>query len=120
MNVKVLQFTTLTATRYLMIAVAMLHTTLGVTPQLLVSYSTNGMDDKVSLECRDQPSGLIMSGATFTFKEPGTERMEENDVSVQPVGSSYTFTIHPDNESLITCTIESRESDPVKVVGKSK
>ena len=118
MNVKVLQSATLTATRYLIITVAMLHTSLGATPQLQVIYSANGMDDKVSLKCRDQPSGLIVSGATFTFKEPGgRERMED---SVRAVGSSYTFTIHPDNESLVTCTIESRESDPVKVAGKSK
>ena len=118
MNVK--QSTTLTATRYLMIAVAVLHTSLGATPELLVTYSPNGRDDEVQLECRDRPSGLIVSGATFTFKEPRTERMEDSDVSFQAVGSSYTFTIHPSNESLVTCTIESRESDTVNVVGKSK
>ena len=120
MNVKVLQSTTLMATRYLiLIAVAMLHPSLGMTPQLLVTYTPNGRDDEVQLECRDQWSGLLMivSGATFTFKEPGTERIEHSDVAV---GSSYTFTIHPDNESLVTCTIDCRESDPVKVVGKSK
>ena len=119
MNVKVLQSTTLTATRYLMIAVAMLHchTSLGETSQLRVLYSHNGRDDEVLLECSDQPSGLIVSGATFTFKEPGTERIEHSDVAV---GSSYAFTIHPDNESLVTCTVDSRESDPVKVAGKSK
>ena len=103
---------------YLLIGVALslLHTSLGTTPQLQVTYSPNSRDDEVQLECRDQSTGLIVSGATFTFKEPGTERMED---SVQAVGSSYTFTIHPDNESLVTCTIESRESDPVKVAGKS-
>ena len=117
MNVKVLQSTTLAATRYLMIAVAMLHTSLGARPQLQVSYRANGMDDRVSLECCDQPSGIIATDAIFTFKK---RRMEDSDVPVQAEGSSYTFTIHPDNESLVTCTTESGESDPIKVVGKSK
>ena len=101
---------------YLMTAVALLHTSLGATPQLLVTYSLNGMDDQVSLECRERPSGILRSGATYTFKEPGTRRIEN---SVVAVGSqSYTFTIHPSNESLVTCMLESGESDPVMVAGK--
>ena len=106
-----------TATRHLMIAVAVLHASLGETPLLQVTYSFNGMDDKVSLECRERPSGILRSGATYTFKEPGTERIEYSDVAV---GQSYTFTIHPNNESLVTCTLAgSGESDPVKVPGTS-
>ena len=114
MSVKLLHSSTLTAIRHLMIAVAVLHASLGETPQLQVTYSSNGMDDKVSLECRERPSGLFRSGATYTFKEPGTGRTEN---SVVAVGQSYTFTIHPSNESLVTCTLESGESDPVKVAG---
>ena len=102
---------------YLIISVALslLHTSLGARPQLQVIYKANGMDDQVSLECRDQDFILVQE-ATFTFKEPGTERMEG---LAQAVGGSYTFTIHPDNESLVTCTSESGESDPVEVPGKS-
>ena len=115
MSVKLLHSSTLTAIRHLMIAVAVLHASLGETPQLQVTYSSNGMDDKVSLGCRERPSGLLRSGATYTFKEPGTGRTEN---SVVAVGSqSYTFTINPSNESLVTCTLDSGESDPVKVAG---
>ena len=115
MNVSVLYSTTLVATRYLIIAVAVLHASLGATPQLLVTYSFNGMDDKVSLECRERPSGILQSGATYTFKEPGTGNRED---SVVAVGQSYTFTIHPSNESLVTCTLcDFGESDPVMVAG---
>ena len=99
----------------LLIVVALRHTSLGAIPQLLVTYSLNGMDDRVSLECRERPSGLLRSGATYTFKEPGTGRTEYRDVAV---GQSYIFTIHPSNESLVTCMLESGESDPVMVAGK--
>ena len=100
-----------------MIAVAVLHASLGATPQLQVTYSFNGMDDQVSLECRERPSNLIRSGATFTFKEPGTEKIENSVVAEGR--SSYEFTIHPNNESLVTCTLgcDSGESDPVMVAG---
>ena len=100
----------------LMIVVALLHTSLGATPQLRVTYSLNGMDDQVSLECRERPSGLLRSGATYTFKEPGTGRTEYSDVAIG--SQSYTFTIHPSNESLVTCMLDSGESDPVMVAGK--
>ena len=103
---------------YLMIAVALLHTSLGEIPLLQVIYGVDGMDDQVSLECRERPSNILRSGATYTFKEPGTGRTED---SVIAVGQSYTFTIHPSNESLVTCRlIESGESDPVMVAGKLK
>ena len=106
----------LVAIRYLMIGVALLHTSLGETPQLQVTYSFNGMDDRVSLECRERPSNILRSGAIYRFKEPGTEEEESSAVAV---GQSYTFTIHPSNESLVTCTLDSGESDPVKVAGTS-
>ena len=100
-----------------MIAVALLHTSLGETPLLQVTYSFNGMDDQVSLECRERPSGILRSGATYTFKNPGTGGIEYSDMAV---GQSYIFTIHPSNESLVTCTLDgSGESDPVKVAGTS-
>ena len=114
MNVKVLSSTTPTATRYLMIVVAVLHASLGETPQLQVTYSVDDMDDRVSLECHERSSGILRSGATYTFKEPGTWSTE---YSVVAVGQSYTFKIHPSNESLVTCTLDSGESDLVMVAG---
>ena len=106
----------LVAIRYLMIGVALLHTSLGATPLLQVTYSVDGMDDKVTLECRERPSGLLRRGATYTFKEPESGRMEHNFTAVG--SQSYTFTIHSDNESLITCTLTGfGESDPVMVAG---
>ena len=109
MNVKI----TLTTSRYLIIAVALLHTSLGQTPLLQVTYNFNNMPEKVSLECLDG-DGIIRTGAArYTFMDP--EGRVEN--VVHPAGRSYEFTIHPANESLITCTIENVESEPVKVVG---
>ena len=97
MSVKVLRSTTLTATRYLMIAVTVLHASLGATPLLQVTYSVDGMDDRVLLECRERPSGILRCGATYTFKEPGTGTTEH---SFMAIGQSYTFKIHLSNESL--------------------
>ena len=98
-----------------MIGVALLHTSLGATPLLRVIYSVDGMDDKVTLECRDRASGLLRAGATYTFKEPESGRIEHNFTAVG--SQSYTFTINPENESLITCTLDSGESDQVMVAG---
>ena len=111
--------TTQIATGYFMIAVALLHHSShgAEAPELLVTYSVNNMDDRVSLECRDRPSGILQSGATYTFKDPESGRIEYS--VTETVGSSYTFTIHPSNESLITCSTlcEFGESDPVMVAG---
>ena len=105
---------TLITVTYL-IAVALLHTNLAITPSLLVTYKFNDEDDKVALECLARPSNIIQSRATFTFREPGTEAVEAN---VMAEGSYYSFTIHPSNESLVTCTLGSGESDLVMVAGK--
>ena len=58
---------------------------------------------------------IIRDEATYTFMDP--EGRVEN--SVVAAGSSYEFTIDTTNESLITCTIDNVESEPVKVVGTS-
>ena len=109
MNVKI----TLTATRYLIIAVALLHTSHGQTTLLQVTYNFNNMPELVSLECLSDD--IFRAGARYTFMDP--ERRVEN--SIVAAGRSYEFTIHPTNESLITCTIDNVESEPVKVVGTS-
>ena len=111
MNVKIY---TLTATKYLIIAVALLHTSHGQT-LLQVTYNFNGMPELVSLECLSGGNFIIRTGATYTFMDP--EGRVEN--SVVAAGRSYEFTNHPTNESLITCTIDNVESEPVKVVGTS-
>ena len=89
------------------------NTVLGKTLLLRVIYSIDGIMYAKCLEC---PSNIIRSGATFTFKEPKTEAEE---LSVVAVGrQSYAFVIHPNNESLVTCTLaDSGESDSVKVAG---
>jgi hypothetical protein len=112
MKVKLLYSTTLTA---LMIAVALLHSSLG--QFLQVSHNLD-MAGKVLLECldvRDSEGGIAQSGATYTFKYP-EGRMESSAVAE---GTSYEATILRTNESLVTCTLENAESEPVKVVGTS-
>ena len=109
MNVKII---ILIATRYL-IAVALLHTSLAQTPVLQVTYNFGGMPERVSLECINPLNHLFERGATYTFRDP--EGREEN--SVVATGFSYEFTNHPTNESLITCTLDDVESEPVRVVG---
>jgi hypothetical protein len=111
MKVKLLYSTTLTA---LMIAVALLHSSLG---QFLQVSHIEDMPGKVLLECLDE-SGIIQSGATYTFKDP-EGRVESSAVAE---GTSYEATILRTNESLVTCTLENMpgvESQPVKVVGTS-
>ena len=95
--------------RYLTIAVALLHTSLGAKPTLRVVYRVDGIDNKIELECL-VGDFVVQSRAIFTFKEPGTEAVEDNVMERR-------FTIHPTNESLVTCTIDSEESDPVMVAG---
>ena len=100
----------LVAIRYLVIAVALLHTSLGAKPTLRVVYRVDGIDNKIELECLGG-SFIVQSGATFTFKDPETEVVEVDNIMER------RFTIHPNNESLVTCTIDSEESDPVMVAG---
>ena len=64
---------------YPLIAVALLHTSLGKTPLLQVTYS---IGDSIFAECLERPSHLIQSGATFMFKEPRTEAEELSVVAV--------------------------------------
>ena len=109
MNVKI----TPTATRYLIIAVALLHTSLAQTSILQVTYNYNGMPELVSLECLSG-TGVILDGARYTFMDP--DGVEKN-CSVVAAGRSYEFTNHPTYESLITCTIDNVESERVKVAG---
>ena len=104
----------LLASLYLTVAVALLHTSLAQTTLLQVTYSVNEMPERVSLECFDS-AGIIRDGARYTFRDP--EGSVENSV-VAP-GRSYELTIHPTNESLITCTLNNVESELVKVVGMS-
>ena len=83
------------------------------TPLLLATYST---DDIIFTECLECPSRIIRSGATFMFKEPRTEAEERSVVAVGR--QRYTFTIHPSNESPVTCMLaDSGELDSVKVAG---
>ena len=90
------------------------HCSLAQIPLLQVTYNFGGKPEIVSMECLDS-NGLLQAGATYTFMDP--EGRVEN--SVVAAGRSYEFTIHPINESLITCTINDVESEPVKVVGTS-
>ena len=79
-----------------------------------MTYNFGGKPERVSMECLDS-NGLLRAGARYTFMD--AEGRVEN--SVDTAGRSYEFTIHPTNESLITCTIDNVESEPVKVVGTS-
>ena len=106
MDVKITLTAAVSATRYLIIAVA-LQTLLQVT------YNFNGMPELILLECLSD--GVIQVGATYTFMDP--EGRVEN--SVVAAGRSYEVTIHPANESLITCTLNNVESERVRVVGTS-
>ena len=74
------------------------------------------MDNRNSLECGDNTTNTVVSGATFTFSQPGTGKVE-NTIVAEPGINSYPFTIHPSNESLVTCTLNSVVSDPVGVAG---
>ena len=107
----------LLASLYLTVAVALLHTSLAQTT-LQVTYNFNNMPELVSLECLTSSDGAIEHGATYTFMDP--DRMEESySVTVAEGVISYEFTNNPTNESLITCTIDNVESEPVRVVGTS-
>ena len=107
----------LLASVYLTVAVALLHTSLAQIPSLQVTYDFGGMLERVSLECRNS-NGLLQRGARYTFRDP---EGREDDFSVDAAAdsTSYEFTNHPTNESLITCTINNVESERVKVVGTS-
>ena len=102
----------LTATRYLIIAAALLHTSHGQTPLLQVTYNFGGMPEIISLECLY--GGILQRGATYTFRDP---EGREKDRSVVSAGrTSYELTVYPTNESLITCMIaDVGESESVKV-----
>ena len=106
----------LLASLYLTVAVALLHTSLAQTT-LQVTYNFNGMPELVSLECLASSDGVIEGGATYTFMYP--DGVEEKSVTVAEGVDSYKFTNHPTNESLITCTLDTVKSEPVRVVGTS-
>ena len=113
MNLKII----LTTSRYLIIAVALLHTSLAQTSVLQVTYNFNdSMPELVSLECLAIDHNVTQAGATYTFMDP---QWREENRSVYAEGRSYEFTNYPTNESLITCTIGNVESKPVRVVGTS-
>ena len=75
------------------------------------------MPELVSLECLTSSDGVIEGGATYTFMDP--DGVEEKSVTVAAGVYSYEFTNYPTNESLITCTIDTVESEPVRVIGTS-
>ena len=102
----------LLASLYLAVAVALLHTSLAQTTLLQVTYNFNDMPEVVSLECLSD--GIIRPGARYTFMDP---EGREEDRSVDVEGHGYEFTNLPTNESLITCTFNNVESEPVRVVG---
>ena len=105
----------LVVVRYLVIAVALLHTSRGQRPRLQVLYGLNGVDNQNELECYDG-STLIQSGARFTFRDP--DRPEQIGDTVMAERSSYPFTIQPSNESIVSCRFgNSPESDRVMVAG---
>ena len=102
------------AVRYLVIVVALSHASLGVRPRLTVIYGLNGVDNINELECIDTDN-FRRSRATYTFRDPATEQLEYN---VTAEGTSYQFTIQPNNESLVSCTIDDfKESDQIMVAG---
>ena len=49
------------------------------------------------------------------FRNPATEQIE-NTVGAE--GRSYTFTIQPSNESLLSCMVNSEESGQVMIAGR--
>ena len=112
MNERVL----LVVVRYLVIAVALLHASRGVRPRLQVIYRFDDVDNDNSLECIDGVGNLIQPGATYTFRNPATEETER-ELIVGAEEHSYVFTIQSTNESLVSCTIGSEESNRVMVAG---
>ena len=49
------------------------------------------------------------------FRDPAMEQLEYNVIAE---GTSYQFTIKPNNESLVSCTIDNfEESDQIMVAG---
>ena len=102
----------LVVVRYLVIAVALLHASRGARPRLQVIYGLNGVDNQNGLECYDGDN-FPRAGARYTFRDPVTE-LED---TIEAEGDSYIFTIQPSNESLVSCTIGSEESDRVMVAG---
>ena len=83
-------------------------------PRVQVTYRLNDVDNENELECYND-GGFIQHGATFTFRNP---RSPEQDYRrVIAIGRSYDFTIHPSNESLVSCTIDFQESNRVMVAG---
>ena len=105
----------LVVVRYLVIAVAQLHASRGARPRLQVIYGLNDVDNINSLECFDEEN-FVQSEATYTFRDPVT-RETERELTVGAEQRSYTFTIQPSNESLVSCTIGSKESDQIMVAG---
>ena len=104
----------LVVVRYLVVAVALLHVSRGARPRLQVVYGLNDVDNQNELECYDGDN-FRRAGATYTFRDPDRpDQIEYTDVAE---GTSYTFTIQSTNESLVSCTIGSEESDRVMVAG---
>ena len=104
----------LVVVRYLVVAIAPLHISRGARPRLQVVYGLNGVDNENSLGCIDA-NNFRPAGATYTFRDPDRpDQIEYTDVAE---GTSYTFTIQSTNESLVSCTIGSEESDRVMVAG---
>ena len=102
--------------RYLVIAVALLHASRGARPRLRVIYGLMEMENENTLECIDGVSNLIQPGATYTFRNPVTGEIER-EYTVGEEERSYSFTIQSTNESLVSCTVSSEESDRVMVAG---
>ena len=95
--------------------IALLHASQGgARPRVEVIYRLNDVDNVNELLCYDGVSNLTRSGATYTFRNPMNMQIEE---TFMVPGDSYPFIIHPTNESIISCTIDSKESDPVMVAG---
>ena len=101
---------------YLVIVVALLHTSLGAKPTLRVVYRLNNVDNQNAVECYNDD--MLLSGVTFTFMAPDDAETEQTGPrTVMADGTSYVFTVNPSNESLVTCTLDSVTSDPVMVAG---
>ena len=112
MNGKVL----LVVVRYLVIAVALLHASRGQRPRLRVVYGVNNVDNENILECIGGENNIIQPGATYTFRNPVTKGIER-ERTVGEEERIYHFTIQPSNESLVSCTVSSEESDRIMVAG---
>lgn len=99
------------------LAASLLHVSLGQRSQLQIMFSGDSDKNEVTLECLDQFSSP--QPATFTFRN--SAGMEESSNVTTADKRTLKFSIRPENETIVNCTISMArytESERVAITGE--